>query len=331
MCAVLSQKMGAEVKIDKLTMRPLQGTCAMEGLTLPNGPGDWEAPYFMRMAEVHVQCAGAFRGFVTMPGLASVPCFELNSFKAGFDTRMIDTMKVSGVRLFIESHDKVSNNDYLAAFEKKEKAAKTAKMQKKRKAELEWMLKWSKDEDKPGLEKAYAQYNAEVDAEEAEEHVSVMDTLKTGGTEALREKIKAKIAKKKEESEMKKMSKASKKVADGEKMAVGKMTITDCHLSIKGTKFRLDKDYVVRAFRGTMGELKNHCVVGVMQRAMSDSFEHKKEKVMAHRQEKFEAKKEYVQEKKQQAKDFVAERVELRKTQLKSMFGSKKAEEPAAN
>ena len=114
-------------------------------------------------------------------------------------------------------------------------------------------------------------------------------------------------------------------------MAVGKMTITDCHLSIKGTKFRLDKDYVVRAFRGTMGELKNHCVVGVMQRAMSDSFEHKKEKVMAHRQEKFEAKKEYVQEKKQQAKDFVAERVELRKTQLKSMFGSKKADEPAAN
>ncbi|KAH8064536.1 hypothetical protein JL722_1413 [Aureococcus anophagefferens] len=264
MCAVLSKKMGAE--------------------------------------EVHVQCAGAFRGFVTMPGLASVPCFELNSFKAGFDTRMIDTMKVS-------------NNDYLAAFEKKEKAAKTAKMQKKRKAELEWMLKWSKDEDKPGLEKAYAQYNAEVDAEEAEEHVSVMDTLKAGGTEALREKIKAKIAKKKEESEMKKMSKASKKVADGEKMAVGKMTITDCHLSIKGTKFRLDKDYVVRAFRGTMGELKNHC----------------KEKVMAHRQEKFEAKKEYVQEKKQQAKDFVAERVELRKTQLKSMFGSKKADEPAAN
>ena len=117
----------------------------------------------------------------------------------------------------------------------------------------------------------------------------------------------------------------------GTDMAVGKMTITDCHLSIKGTKFRLDKDYVVRAFRGTMGELKNQCVVGVMQRAMSDSFEHKKEKVLAHRQEKFEAKKEYVQEKKQQAKDFVAERVELRKTQLKSMFGSKKAEEPAAN
>ena len=58
MCAVLSQKMGAEVKIDKLTMRPLQGTCAMEGLT-PLQRAVLEPPYATRLERPLVTASAA--------------------------------------------------------------------------------------------------------------------------------------------------------------------------------------------------------------------------------------------------------------------------------
>ena len=327
----MSKELGTTVTIEKLTMRPLAGQCGMRGITLANGPGEWDAPYFMRLEEAHVVTSGGFKGFVTLPGLASVPCFEGNTFKVGFDTRAIDTISVSGARVHIEAKEKATNNDFLKAMEAKQKAAKQAKLQKKRKADLEWMLKWAADDDKPKLEKRYSQYAEEEAAEEAEEeeksNFEFLDALKAGGPEALKAKISAKYNKVKEEKKIEKMKKEGSKAADGEKMMLGKLTISDCHIMLKGHKVRLDKPYVARAFKGTMGELKNHVALGVMQQGMSDMVEHKKEKVMQHRQEYIEKKKEEHKEFKEKVHTKVNERIELRKNQFKSMFGGKPAPE----
>ena len=109
---LLTQKLGTRWSCESMVVR--KNAVEFKGVLVANGPGEWEAPFSLRIRRVRLQYR--LLGFMSLFGELTAGHFRLGplEFTFGFRVKEIEAADFAGVELYLEDAEEVSSSSVAA-------------------------------------------------------------------------------------------------------------------------------------------------------------------------------------------------------------------------
>lgn len=283
--AWVSRKLGGvavSAEVARLRFKGIE----LRNVQIGNSPGEFAAPYFLRLRVLRVRVAGVFQ-LVTLPGI--VP-FGGGLFALGFCTRSIETIEVEGLDVRVE-HKKLdddktlSNCAFVATVQAELKETKAKRLNKVRQRVKAFRQKWGAENEQEGENK-----QEDADDDDIQEEVSFDEIGKTFMSsidssygerrQVLKDAIMNHIDKLKGKSSYSLSHDIQRRLKAAATNQIGLITCKDWYADINGRHLTLGEEgWELRGFVGSSADLAKAVSVGLLPRVLKENLTQKREQV----------------------------------------------------